>query len=69
VNYALPNPAGAGGAANGMSPLDRYVVAWGPGEPATTAPRPKMLRIIATLADPTGKIAEGQTYEYVVTLP
>ncbi|MEA2711025.1 MAG: hypothetical protein QOF78_3626 [Phycisphaerales bacterium] len=66
-NYALVNLTAAPGAGNGMSPLDRYVVAWGPGEDNAT--RPKLIRLIVTLSDPSGRIAAGQTYEYVVNLP
>ena len=42
---------------------DKYVVAWGPD--TVDQPRPKMVRIIVTIDDPDGRIAEGQTFEYV----
>jgi prepilin-type N-terminal cleavage/methylation domain-containing protein len=41
-----------------------YDCAWNPMEP-----KPKMIRIIFTLDDPNGKLPEGQTFEYVFTLP
>jgi hypothetical protein len=35
----------------------------------TNNPLPQMLRITFVLDDPTGRLAEGQVYEYVITLP
>jgi hypothetical protein len=43
----------------------RYVCAWGP----TDTVRPKMIRIVMRLEDPTGRLPDGQSYEYVYTLP
>jgi prepilin-type N-terminal cleavage/methylation domain-containing protein len=40
-----------------------YVVAWGPD--TNDQPRPKMIRVVVTIDDPDGRIAEGQTFEYV----
>ena len=37
---------------------------WGP-----TDPKPKMIRILMTIDDPNGKLTDGQTFEYVFTLP
>lgn len=41
-----------------------YICAWGPGDP-----KPKMIRIVMTIDDATGKLADGQTFEYVFKLP
>lgn len=41
-----------------------YTCAWSPSDP-----KPQMIRIIITLDDPTGRLADGQTVEYVFTLP
>ena len=49
--------------ATSMVADDKYVVAWGPD--TVDQPRPKMVRIIVTIDDPDGRIAEGQTFEYV----
>jgi hypothetical protein len=49
---------------SGMQPNDSYICAWGPNDP-----KPKMIRIIVTLDDPNGKTPDGQTFEYVFTLP
>ena len=46
-----------------MLPDATYVVAWGPD--TADQPRPKMIRIVVTIDDPEGRIAEGQTFEYV----
>jgi hypothetical protein len=55
---------------------DDYTCAWGksvipgPNPPQLFEdPKPKMIRIIVTLDDPAGKLADGQTFEYVFTLP
>jgi prepilin-type N-terminal cleavage/methylation domain-containing protein len=58
----LPSPTGNDYA--NMGPNDYYICAWGPNDP-----KPKMIRIIFTIDDPTGKLPEGQTFEYVFTLP
>jgi type II secretory pathway pseudopilin PulG len=42
----------------------QYVCAWGPNDP-----KPKMIRITMTIDDPGGRLGEGQTYEYIYTLP
>jgi len=51
-------------------PLGRYAAAWGPGELSPTSPlKPTMIRITIVIDDPTGRMSEGQTYEYVFKLP
>jgi hypothetical protein len=53
--------------ANGpMSMLSgaQYICAWGP-----TDVKPKLIRITLTLDDPTGRLPEGQTYQYVYAVP
>ena len=48
----------------------RYYAAWGPGDLAgNSQTRPKMLRITMTVDEPNGRMAEGQTYEYIIDLP
>ncbi len=52
----------------------RYTCVWGPDiflSPivAQNNPLPRMLRITFALDDPDGRLAEGQTYEFVITLP
>jgi hypothetical protein len=47
-----------------MAPDDTYTCAWGPSDP-----KPKMIRIIITLDDPSSKLADGKTFEFVFTLP
>lgn len=42
-----------------------YICAWGP----TNTNRPKMIRITFTLEDSLGRLPQGQTFEYVFTLP
>jgi hypothetical protein len=50
-----------------------YVCAWG-GESALSSlapgvsPRPKLLRITCTIRDPNGRLADGQSFEYIVNL-
>ncbi len=41
-----------------------YTCAFGPNDPA-----PKLIRITMTLEDPTGRLPEGQTYQYVFAVP
>lgn len=46
----------------------RYVCGWG--DPTTVGqPLPKMIRLTVALDDPNARLAESQTYEYVVELP
>lgn len=65
----------------GMLPTARYTCMWGPDvfvdtdlllptslDP-TLSPLPQMLRITFVLDEPNGRLAEGQTYEFVITLP
>jgi len=57
---------------------DRYIVAWGPDsatyvpgpsfEPLPT-PRPAMVRVVLSVDDPDGRLADSQSYEYVFALP
>ena len=65
---ADPGKSGTGGnymdPSSGVQANDSYICAWGPNDP-----KPKMIRIIITLDDPTGKLPDGQTFEYVFTLP
>jgi hypothetical protein len=42
-----------------------YICAWGPYDTV----RPKLIRIVMTLEDTTGRLPDGQTYEYVFSLP
>jgi hypothetical protein len=42
-----------------------YVAAWGPSDSI----KPQMIRIIVTVDDPSGRLPDGQTYEYVINLP
>lgn len=47
-----------------------YYAAWGPSDLAAgSATRPKMLRITMTVDEPNGRMAEGQSYEYIMDLP
>ncbi len=46
-----------------------YLCAWGPDTDAVGCPLPKMIRIILTIEDPNGRLAEGKTFEYVFQLP
>jgi hypothetical protein len=48
-----------------VTPDARYVCAWGPDD----GNKPTMLRIIFRVDDPNGRLAEGQTSEFVVKLP
>lgn len=43
----------------------RYICAWGPNDTV----RPKMIRVTIVLDDTSGRLAEGQTLEYVFQLP
>ncbi|MGH7176925.1 MAG: hypothetical protein ACREJC_06070, partial [Tepidisphaeraceae bacterium] len=49
---------------NGVALADSYICAWLP-----TDTHPRMIRITFTLDDASGRLAEGQTYEYVFELP
>jgi hypothetical protein len=41
-----------------------YTCAFGPNDP-----HPKLIRITITLDDPTGRLPEGQSYQYIFALP
>ncbi|MCC7349909.1 MAG: prepilin-type N-terminal cleavage/methylation domain-containing protein [Phycisphaerales bacterium] len=62
VNYALVS-----GGVPAMTDGSQYIVAWGPD--TTGQPMPKMIRIVATVDDPSGRMVTGQTMEYVIDLP
>jgi prepilin-type N-terminal cleavage/methylation domain-containing protein len=52
------------------TPDARYVAAWGPGDLSRgSVKRPTMVRITVVVDDPTGRMTEGQSYEYVFNLP
>jgi prepilin-type N-terminal cleavage/methylation domain-containing protein len=54
----------------GTQPVTNYWAAWGPAELAGgSLVRPKMLRITMTVDEPFGRMAQGQTYEYIINLP
>ena len=42
-----------------------YTCAWGPADNV----RPKMIRLTIVIDDPNGRLPDGQTYEYVFSLP
>jgi prepilin-type N-terminal cleavage/methylation domain-containing protein len=63
---SLPNYASTPG---GLQAGEHYTVAWGPDTDALGIKRPKMIRIIATVDDPNGRLSDGQTFEYVINLP
>ena len=45
------------------TPLPDYECVWGPSDP-----KPRMIRITMTIDDPTGKLPDGQTFQYVIAL-
>jgi hypothetical protein len=53
---------------NAVASTARYVCAWGVPE-SDGWPLPKMLRYTIAIDDPTGRLPDGQTYEYVMELP
>ena len=66
IERRLPWPSPSAPPSNytvSMDADDKYVVAWGPD--TVDQPRPKMIRIVVTIDDPDGRIADGQTFEYV----
>lgn len=71
VNFWIPLPTASSGRydelSGGMVVGSQYIVAWGPD--TTGQPLPKMIRIVATVDDPAGRMATGQTMEYVIDLP
>ncbi|MGB7156605.1 MAG: hypothetical protein WBD40_00980 [Tepidisphaeraceae bacterium] len=72
VAFNLPPPPPAGYLVpGGMAPEARYDCVWGPDYPLEVAanPLPQMLRITVVLEDPSGRLAEGQAYEFVIDLP
>ena len=64
--FAPTPPTFYSGATGGMTFDGWYIAAWGPD--TSDQPRPQMIRIVFTIDDPTGRIADGQTYEYVYRL-
>jgi hypothetical protein len=71
VTEELPAPASGDDylAPGAMPPEARYTCAWGPDVDPTRDPLPQQLRITIVLDEPAGRLAEGQTYEYVIDLP
>jgi hypothetical protein len=61
-DYAAQTPTGPAPTALGNGA--QYICAWGPNDP-----KPKMIRITMTIDDPGGRLGDGQTYEYIYTLP
>jgi len=61
----VTNYAALTGLAGPASP--RYTCAWGPD--TATSPRPRLIRITYTLDDAGGSLRDGQTFEYIFTLP
>jgi prepilin-type N-terminal cleavage/methylation domain-containing protein len=60
-NYAVPGA---------VPPDAKYVAAWGPSELARGSKwKPTMLRITIVIDDPSGRMSDGQTYQYVFNLP
>ena len=43
---------------------ETYTCVFGPNDPA-----PSLIRITITLVDPTGRLRDGQTYQYVFSVP
>ena len=58
-------PQAGGDYATSVGPNDYYTAVWGPND----TNRPKMIRIIAHIDDPNGRLGVDQVYEYVITLP
>jgi prepilin-type N-terminal cleavage/methylation domain-containing protein len=48
-----------------MTRTNRYICAWGPGDRRDLI---KLVRIIVTLDEPNGRLADGQTFQYVIKL-
>lgn len=66
ADYAARTTAGA------PALVSRYRCAWGPTYAALTplpAPYPKLIRFVFTIDDPSGRVADGQTFEFVFKLP
>src|SRR5207248_9979366 len=65
-DYANPNQdkPNATNKQQGLALTNHYTCAWGPND----TNRPKMIRIVVRVDDPNGKLADGQTYEYVINL-
>ncbi len=57
-------------AVGGLNPTDRYVCGWNPTQfdIAPNAPRPWMIRILATFTDRNGRLVDGLTQQYVFNL-
>jgi hypothetical protein len=60
VSPAFQNPSDL----TSMEANSQYICAWGPNDV-----KPKLIRITMTLEDPTGRLPEGQTYQYVFAVP
>jgi prepilin-type N-terminal cleavage/methylation domain-containing protein len=57
-------PFASGSAAASMKAGAQYICAWGPNDKP-----PSLIRITLTLDDPTGRLPEGQTYQYIFPVP
>ncbi len=75
IERTLPTAAAPVDYGNGGTPAASaakgpdYLVAWGPDSDAAGIPRPKMIRITMVLDDPSGRLSDGQTFQFVYTLP
>jgi prepilin-type N-terminal cleavage/methylation domain-containing protein len=66
-NYAHPRSGMAPNASTtdpGGGDPHRYIAAWGPDVDSTIYKKPSLIRIVFTIDDPSGRVAEGQTFEY-----
>ena len=65
-DFGAGSPGDYASTTTGLGVNDRYICAWGPNDP-----KPKMIRITIALDDPAGRLPnkDGQTFEYIFTLP
>ena len=63
---SLPPDVPSGNYATGLTAGTnyQYIAAFGPNDP-----KPKLIRITVTLDDPTGRLPDGQTFQYVYPVP
>ena len=52
------------GVLTSMAAGSQYICAWGPSDKP-----PSMIRITMTIDDPTGRLPDGQTYQYIFAVP
>jgi len=64
VNADLPTAADYA-APGALAFANSYTCAWGPADNV----RPRMIRLTIVIDDPNGRLPDGQTYEYVFSLP